>query len=100
MPIVDEYTRECLTLEMERSITAEDVILTLERLFTERGEPEYIRSDNGPEFIAQALKSWGWRLPGSRPSTSSPVLHERMPTRRPSSAACGTNYLTGRCLPT
>jgi transposase InsO family protein len=57
MPIVDEYTRECLALEMERSITASEVIETLERLFTERGEPDYIRSDNGPEFIAEALKS-------------------------------------------
>lgn len=56
MPIVDEYTRECLALEIERSITASDVVGTLERLFTERGEPEYLRSDNGPEFIAEALK--------------------------------------------
>jgi putative transposase len=56
MPIVDEYSRECLALEMERSITASDVVETLDRLFMERGEPEYIRSDNGPEFIAEALK--------------------------------------------
>lgn len=58
MPIVDEYSRECLALEMERSITAEDVIEVLDMLFTERGEPAYIRSDNGPEFIAQAIKGW------------------------------------------
>jgi putative transposase len=58
MPIVDEYTRECLSLEGERSIKAEDVITTLHRLFIERGEPDYIRSDNGPEFIAEALKQW------------------------------------------
>jgi transposase InsO family protein len=58
MPIVDEYGRECLALEMERSITAKDVVGTLDRLFTERGEPDYIRSDNGPEFIADAIKSW------------------------------------------
>ena len=58
MPIVDEYGRECLALEMERSITAKDVVGTLDRLFTERGEPAYIRSDNGPEFIADAIKSW------------------------------------------
>jgi putative transposase len=58
MPIVDEYSRECLALEMERSITAEDVVEVLDRLFTERGEPAYIRSDNGPEFIAQAIKRW------------------------------------------
>lgn len=49
MPIVDEYSRECLALEMERSITAEGVVEVLDMLFTERGEPAYIRSDNGPE---------------------------------------------------
>ncbi len=48
----------CLALEMERSITSEEVVATLERLFIERGAPEYIRSDNGPEFIAEALKRW------------------------------------------
>ncbi len=58
MPVVDEYTRECLSLEGERSIKAEGVVNTLRRLFVERGEPDYIRSDNGPEFIAQALKEW------------------------------------------
>ena len=58
MPIVDEYSREGLALEMERSITAEDVVEVLDRLFTERGEPAYIRSDNGPEFIAEAIKRW------------------------------------------
>ena len=58
MPIVDEYSRECLALEMERSITAADVVEVLDRLFTERGAPAYIRSDNGPEFIAEALKQW------------------------------------------
>ena len=58
MPIVDEYSRECLALEMERSITASDVVETLDRLFMERGEPEYIRYDNGPEFIAEAGSPW------------------------------------------
>jgi putative transposase len=58
MPIVDEYSRECLALEVARSITAEDVLNTLARLFMQRGEPDYIRSDNGPEFIAKALKKW------------------------------------------
>lgn len=56
--LVDEYSRECLALEMERSITAEEVVDTLRRLFAERGAPEYIRSDNGPEFIARAVKRW------------------------------------------
>ena len=58
MPVVDEYTRECLSLEGQRSIKAQGVIGTLRRLFIERGEPAYIRSDNGPEFIAEALKEW------------------------------------------
>ena len=55
---MDEYSRECLALETERSITAEDVVEVLDRLFSERGEPAYIRSDNGPEFIAEAIKRW------------------------------------------
>ena len=58
MPIVDEYSRECLALEAEHSITAEDVVEALDKLFSERGEPAYIRSDNGPEFIAETIKHW------------------------------------------
>ena len=58
MPIIDEYSRECLTIEVERSITAKDVVRTLAALFDRRGEPSFIRSDNGPEFIAQAVKRW------------------------------------------
>jgi transposase InsO family protein len=58
LPVVDEFTRECLTIEVERSLVAEDVVSTLEYLFEVRGVPEHIRSDNGPEFIAEAVKSW------------------------------------------
>lgn len=58
MPIVDEYTRECLLVKVARFITAEDVLATLAALFNERCAPEYIRSDNGPEFIAKALRQW------------------------------------------
>jgi putative transposase len=58
LPVVDEFTRECLTIEVERSLTAEDVVSTLEYLFEVRGEPEFIRSDNGPEFVAEAVSSW------------------------------------------
>jgi putative transposase len=58
MPVVDEYTRECLSIEVERSITAEDVVSILASLFRRRGEPAFIRSDNGPEFIAKAVKRW------------------------------------------
>jgi putative transposase len=58
MPVVDEHTRECLTIEVERSITAEYVIGTLARLFGQRGTPAFVRSDNGPEFVARALERW------------------------------------------
>ena len=58
LSIVDEYTRECLALKVDRSITSEDVIDTLAELFAMRGVPEHIRSDNGPEFIAVALRKW------------------------------------------
>jgi len=58
LPIEDEYTRECLALDVARSLTAADVIRTLARLFAERGAPRFIRSDNGPEFIAQAIRDW------------------------------------------
>ncbi len=58
LSIVDEYTRECLTLKVARGITNEDVIDTLAELFAMRGVPQHIRSDNGPEFVAQAIRRW------------------------------------------
>jgi transposase InsO family protein len=58
MPVVDEYSRECLCIEVARSITSEEVVKTLASLFARRGEPAFIRSDNGPEFIAKAVKRW------------------------------------------
>jgi transposase InsO family protein len=58
MPVVDEHSRECLSIEVERSITAKEVVKTLATLFAHRGEPVFIRSDNGPEFIAKAVKRW------------------------------------------
>ena len=58
LAIEDEYTRESLALEVSRSLTSRDVIATLQRLFEQRGAPQGIRSDNGSEFIAQALQNW------------------------------------------
>lgn len=62
LSIVDEYTRECLVLKVSRSITSEDVIDTLAELFAMRGVPQAIRSDNGPEFVSQAIQEWLARL--------------------------------------
>jgi putative transposase len=62
LSIVDEHTRECLALKVDRSITSEDVIDTLAELFAMRGVPQHIRSDNGPEFIARAIHRWTRQL--------------------------------------
>ena len=56
--IVDEHTREALAMEVNRSITGDDFVATLERLVTERGAAQYLRMDNGPELIAWTLKDW------------------------------------------
>lgn len=58
LALVDEYTRECLTLKVGWSMTSEDMIDTLAELFALRGVPRNIRSDNGPEFIAKAVRNW------------------------------------------
>ena len=58
LSIVGEYTRECLALEVGRSFKAVDVLDVLRELFVIRGVPEHIRSDNGPEFIAQAIRAF------------------------------------------
>jgi len=63
--VVDEYTRECLALEVARSFTSQDVLGVLQYLFAVRGRPEHIRSRptlrvgaRGPEFVAKAVRRW------------------------------------------
>ena len=56
--ILDEYTRECLGVLVRRRITSQDVLEQLYWLFLVRSTPEYIRSDNGPEFTAKAVRKW------------------------------------------
>jgi len=56
LAIMDEYTRENLALEVDRRITSEGVLDVLTNLFLTRGVPRHIRSDNGPEFIAKAIR--------------------------------------------
>ena len=58
LSIVDEFTRECLTLKVDRGITSEGVINNLSELFANRGVPKCIRSDNGPEFISKSIQRW------------------------------------------
>jgi putative transposase len=56
--LVDEYTRECLALEVRRGMTSMAVSAVLAGVVGERGAPAHIRSDNGQEFIAQAIRAW------------------------------------------
>ena len=56
--VIDEYSRECLAIDVDRSIDADGVVRCLERLALERGAPAYARFDHGPEFIAYAVADW------------------------------------------
>ena len=58
LTILDEYTRECLAMRVDRHISSQDVIDQLYELFLFRGVPEHIRSDNGPEFTAKRVRDW------------------------------------------
>ena len=58
LTVEDEFTRESLAIEVGGSLSSSGVLRVLERLFEERGVPQGIRSDNGPEFVAQAVKLW------------------------------------------
>jgi transposase InsO family protein len=56
--VVDEFTRECLSIDVARRLTADDVLERLTDLFVRRGTPQYVRSDNGGEFTAAAVREW------------------------------------------
>lgn len=58
LTLIDEFTRECLAIKVSRRLGSQEVIETLADLMLLRGVPEHIRSDNGPEFTAQALREW------------------------------------------
>ena len=62
LTIVDEYTRECLAIEVARRLNSEDVLERLAELFVNRGVPDHIRSDNGPEFTSRAVREWLERI--------------------------------------
>ena len=58
LTLIDEYSRECLSIDVARSLTSEDVLERLTMLFITRGVPDYIRSDNGSEFTANTVRDW------------------------------------------
>jgi putative transposase len=62
LTLIDEYTRECLALKVARRLRSPDILEQLGYLFIYRGLPNFIRSDNGPEFTAKAVRNWLERL--------------------------------------
>jgi hypothetical protein len=66
--IQDIFTRECLAIEVQRSITADDLMTVLDRLVAEHGAPAYLRCDNGPEFGSSPAE-WCHSKPGSTVKT-------------------------------
>jgi transposase InsO family protein len=62
LTVIDEYTRECLAIDVARKIRSQQVLESLAALFIRRGVPEHIRSDNGPEFTAHVVRRWLKRL--------------------------------------
>ncbi len=62
LTIVDEHTRECLSIDVARRLRSDGVLARLTELFVRHGPPSYRRSDNGPEFTATAVRSWLRRL--------------------------------------
>jgi transposase InsO family protein len=62
LTVIDEYSRECLAIVVERSLRSDDVWSCLAELFVKHGPPEHIRSDNGSEFTARVVRQWLKRL--------------------------------------
>ena len=84
--LIDEYTRECHAPHADRSLTAADILRVLEEKIEQHGIPEFIRSDNGPEFIARIIQRWLKDNGIKRPSTSNRDARCRMAVRRASTA--------------
>ena len=62
LTVIDEYSRECLAILVARRLNSDDLLHLLADLFAERGPPDHIRSDNGPEFTATAVRDWLTRI--------------------------------------
>jgi transposase InsO family protein len=84
LTILDEYTRECLAIDVQRRLDSRKVLDRLAALFVDRGIPEHIRSDNGPEFTAKAVREWLGRLCRT-------VRSQRLQTRRARSLSANSD---------
>ncbi len=62
LTVIDEHSRECLALHVQRKLNSDDVLVVLTGLFARHGPPAHIRSDNGAEFTAHAVRNWLERI--------------------------------------
>ena len=93
--IIDEFTRECLAIRIDRKLNSSDVIDVLSDLFILRGVPGHVRSDNGPEFIAKAVREWIAAV-GAKTAFIEPGSPWRTATARALTRSCATNSSTVR----
>ncbi|MDI1315594.1 DDE-type integrase/transposase/recombinase, partial [Prosthecobacter sp.] len=93
LPICDEFTRESVALEVEWRMESADVVRVLAAAMAQRGAPKYIRSDNGPEFIAHKVRDW-ISAQGFETRCIEPGSPCRTPAARASTAGCVTNCST------
>ena len=96
LTVLDEHTRESLAIEVGRSIRSKAVIAVLEYLFMVRGLPVFIRSDNGPEFMAQAIKRWLAESSVGIYCISSREVPGKMATLSRFMLGCGMSFWTGK----
>ena len=88
LTLIDEYTRECLAIRVARRLGSYEVIEALADVMLWRGIPENIRSDNGPEFVAEELRKWLGNV-GTGTLISSQEVPGRTATAKASMASCG-----------
>jgi putative transposase len=90
LTIVDDATRECLATEVDTSLPGIRVVRVLERLVTERGYPQILVTDNGPEFTSQTFTAWAGQC-GMTLHLLNLASQSRTPTSRVSTENFGTN---------
>ena len=88
--ILDEHSRECLAIRVKRKLNSTEVIDAPTDLFILRGVPAFIRSDNGPEFNAEAVRNW-IKAVGAKPPTSSRDRPRRTDIAKVSTGECATS---------
>jgi transposase InsO family protein len=91
LTVIDEYSRECLAVLVARRLRSDDVLHLLADLFADRGPPDHIRSDNGSEFTAKAVRAWLGRI-GAEPCSSNREASGRTDTTSPSTESSATGF--------